>query len=256
MAGRSKHEQSPNAAYMDQNTNDLYMHHFQTSVAQWNPGLKNIKIYDGKIWIGSVPLKYNAHLWSSLYTLYAINNFAGRYLNKNSRVLDIGAGSGLDTCTFVAEFGLKSLIVDLPEILTLSSALIMTLFPDKRICLPNEIDDDTDLENYDFVLIFPNQIERSKLLDCDLAINISSFMEMRLDEVRRYFQLITNQLRNGSFFYCRNRDKETLLKDYPWGEFGKFELIYREPNSVMANIPPWNNDMFPTMIDDIRRLRK
>ena len=256
MAGRSKEEQSPNAAYtMDKNTDDLYMRHFETAVAQWNPELKNIKIYDGKIWIGSVPLEYNAYFWSALYTLYAINHFAGRYLNENSRVLEIGAGSGLDTCTFVAEFGLKSLIIDLPEVLTLSSALIMTLFPNKRICLPNEIDDDTDLENYDFVLLFPNQIRRSESLVCDLAINISSFMEMEINEVRRYFRLITNQLSNGSYFFCRNRDKETLLKDYPWEEFGKFELVHRAPNGVMANISPWDHVLFPKFIDDIRRFR-
>ena len=111
MAGRSKEEQSPSAAYtLDQNIDDLYMRHFQTAVAQWNPELKNIKLYDGKIWIGSVPLEYNASFWSALYTLYAINHFAGRYLNENSRVLEIGAGTGLDTCTFVAEFGLNGLI--------------------------------------------------------------------------------------------------------------------------------------------------
>ena len=257
MAGRSKEEQSTSAAYtLDQNTNDLFMRHFQTAVAQWNPELKNIKIYDGKIWIGSVPLEYNASFWSALYTLYAINHFAGRYLNENSRVLEIGAGSGLDTCTFVAEFGLKSLIIDLPEVLTLSSALIMTLFPNKRICLPNEIDDDTDLKSFDFVLLLPNQIRIAEPLICDLAINISSFMEMHLDEVRRYFWLISKQLRDGSYFFCRNRDKETLLKDYPWEEFGKFELVHRAPNGVMANIPPWNNDLSQKFIDDIRRLRK
>jgi len=256
MVGRSKEEQSPNAAYtLDQNTDDLYMRHFQTAVAQWNPELKNIKIYDGKIWIGSVPLEYNASFWSALYTLYAINHFAGRYLNENSRVLEIGAGSGLDTCTFVAEFGLKSLIIDLPEVLTLSSALIMTLFPNKRICLPNEIDEHTPLEEYDFVLLLPNQIGIAKSLICDLAINTSSFMEMEINEVRRYFRLISKQLRDGSYFFCRNRDKETLLKDYPWEEFGKFELVHRAPNGVMANIPPWNDVLFPKVIDDIRRLR-
>ena len=49
MAGRTREEQSPSAAYtLDQNTDDLFMHHFQTAVAQWNPELKNIKIYDSK----------------------------------------------------------------------------------------------------------------------------------------------------------------------------------------------------------------
>ena len=257
MAGRSKEEQSLSAAYtLEKNTDDLYMRHFQTAVAQWNPELKNIKIYDGKIWIGSVSLDYDASFWSALYTLYSINHFAGRFLNENSRVLEIGAGSGLDTCTFVAEFGLKSLIIDLPEVLTLSSALIMTLFPNKEICLPNEINEDTPLENYDFVLLLPNQIGIAEPLTCDLAINISSFMEMHLDEVRRYFWLISKQLRDGSYFFCRNRDKETLLKDYPWEEFGKFELVHRAPNGVMANIPPWSDDLLPKFIDDIRRLRK
>ena len=257
MAGRSREEQTPSAPYtLEKNTDDLYMRHFQTAVAEWNPELKNIKIYDGKIWIGSVSLDYNASLWSALYTLYSVNHFAGRFLNENSRVLEIGAGSGLDTCTFVAEFGLKSLIIDLPEVLTLSSALIMTLFPNKQICLPNEINEDTPLESYDFVLLLPNQIGIAKPLICDLAINTSSFMEMHLNEVRRYFRLISKQLRDGSYFYCRNRDKETLLMDYPWEEFGKFELIYRAPNSVMANIPPWNDDLLPKFIDDIRRLRK
>ena len=80
-------------------------------------------------------------------------------------------------------------------------------------------------------------------------------MEMDLNEIRRYFRLITNQLKNGSFFFFRNRDKETLLKDYPWGEFEKFESVHLEPNGVMANILPWNEDSFPTFIDDIRRLR-
>ena len=81
-------------------------------------------------------------------------------------------------------------------------------------------------------------------------------MEMDLHEVRRYFRLAAHRLQDGAFFFSSNRDKMTRLDDYPWNEFGNFERVYRAPNRVMANIPPWSNNALMVPTDDIRKLIK
>jgi hypothetical protein len=59
----------------------------------------------------------------------------------------------------------------------------------------------------------------------DLFINIASFQEMKMGEVKQYFKIIKN---NKSKLYCCNREykklfggEELCFNKYPWGNFKK-----------------------------------
>ncbi len=61
--------------------------------------------------------------------------------------------------------------------------------------------------------------------DIDLFINIASFQEMHMSEIKQYFTIIKN---NNSKIYCCNREykklvgnEELYFNEYPWGECKK-----------------------------------
>jgi len=145
-------------------------------------------------------------------------------------VLEIGAGSGLLGAMFHQSCGSKILIIDLPEMLVISSALLGYLFPDKQILFPHEVDDQTEkILDYDIVFLHPLQIPYLQNVEADLAINIASFMEMDFTEVERYFALIDQHLELGGCFFCSNRDeKVTVYKEYPWNEYGNYRDVFYE----------------------------
>ena len=56
----------------------------------------------------------------------------------------------------------------------------------------------------------------------NLFVNICSFQEMEIKEIKKYFDIIKS---NRAFFYCCNREYKQLpggeniyFKDYPWGD--------------------------------------
>ncbi len=145
-------------------------------------------------------------------------------------ILEIGAGSGLLSAMFRQSCGSKILIIDLPEMLTLSSALLCYLFPEERILFPHEVDDRMeDIPEYDIVLLHPLQIPYLENVKADLAINIASFMEMESAEVESYFALIDQHLELGGYFFCSNRDEKiTVFEEYPWDEYSNYRDVFYE----------------------------
>jgi len=145
-------------------------------------------------------------------------------------ILEIGAGSGLLGAMFHQACGSKILIIDLPEMLILSSALLGYCFPEGRILFPHEVDDQKEkILDYDIVLLHSLQIPYLQNVKADLAINIASFMEMDFTEVERYFALIDQHLEIGGYFFCSNRDKKiTVYEEYPWNEYGNYRDVFYE----------------------------
>jgi putative sugar O-methyltransferase len=140
-------------------------------------------------------------------------------------VMDIGAGGGHLAGLFHLRCSSKIIIVDLPEMIVLSSAFFLQMFPQSRIVLPNE----TDREKADVIMLHPDQTDFLGENQVDLAINTASFMEMDLHEVEHYFALIDRCLKVGGYFYCSNKDKKvTAFNEYPWQEYNNYQDIYYE----------------------------
>ena len=123
----------------------------------------------------------------------------GRY-QPRSRVLEVGAGACANLALLRMQFGVKAVIVDLPETMYAGYLLLRTLFPAATIALPNDVaaaDGSTDLPDYDFVFLLPTQIDRIPAGAFDHAFNMSSFQEMELGVVNNYLAVMRRALMPG-----------------------------------------------------------
>ncbi len=133
-----------------------------------------------------------------------------------ARVIEIGGGYGgfalhlsriLKSCRYV--------IVDLPETLLFSAAYLTLQAPQKRIYLYDPADglDARTHAGFDFVLLPDYRLEILQGSLFDLAINIASMQEMRVDQVERYLDFLRAACR-GKFYSC-NRDRQNRNDELP-----------------------------------------
>ena len=133
-----------------------------------------------------------------------------------ARVIEIGAGYGglalhlsriLNSCRYM--------IVDLPETLLFSAAYLVLQAPQKRLHLYDPVDrlDADTLAGFDFVLLPDYRLDTLKGSEFDLAINIASMQEMRVDQVERYLDFLHTTCR-GPFYSC-NRDRQNRNDELP-----------------------------------------
>ena len=160
---------------------------------------------------------------------------------KISSMLEIGGGAGILSSIFNLEHGCSNVIIDLPEMLLVSSAFLLSLFPDKNILLPNEIGESNSISGYDFALVLANSTDAVRSLSFDLAVNTASLMEMTYPEVTGYFDLINHVLKPGGFFFCSNRmRKQTNFFKYPWDALENTEDVFIERCKTRTLTPKKN----------------
>ena len=160
---------------------------------------------------------------------------------KITSMLEIGGGAGILSSIFNLEHGCSNVIVDLPEMLIVLSAFLLSMFPDKKILLPNEIGQSNSISGYDFALVVANSTEAVRSLSFDLAVNTASFMEMNDGEVAGYFDLINSVLKPGGFFFCSNRmRKKTNFFKYPWSALENTEDVFIERCRTRSLTPKKN----------------
>ena len=137
MASRPIIDQFPKGAYKTSpEENQVRMNNFSAATSKFETTLNKITIENSKLHIGSIEIKYDMHTLRGLHTLFLLRHHAGDFLMPTSRILEIGAGSGFVAAVFAAEFNSKIIIVDLPEMLTVSTALMMTIFPTQQTGTP------------------------------------------------------------------------------------------------------------------------
>ena len=153
----------------------------------------------------------NDHYIRSYYYINILNSYIE--LSKSKFIVEIGAGNGNLLSLLKYHFSPKCLIdIDLPETLILSISFLKNLFPKAKILLPNEINQKINkdtLLNYDFIFLTPNQISLVDENLINLFINICSFQEMNMSQIRKYLNLIQKVGMNGSFFFNYNRVEKT-----------------------------------------------
>jgi hypothetical protein len=137
-------------------------------------------------------------------------------LNFPSRIVEIGGGYGglalhlsgiLKSCRYV--------LVDLPETLVFSAAYLVLQAPAKRLYLYDPVDplDAKTLACFDFVLLPDYRLDALIDFEFDLAINVASMQEMRVDQIERYLDFIRKTCR-GVFYTC-NRDRQNRNDELP-----------------------------------------
>lgn len=165
----------------------------------------------------------NPNPYFRYYEAYLLKHKAS---HPPKRMLEIGAGA----CTNVAFYHslfphIKTLIVDLPEMIPVGYAFLKSTFPSLRICLPNKYNEHWNEENYDVTFTLPYQCDMIPKNHFDLAINVSSFQEMEISVVNNYIKLIWQCLKKGGSFISVNQEKsrhisENNLASYDFSMFG------------------------------------
>jgi SAM-dependent methyltransferase len=154
------------------------------------------------------------------------------------RVLEIGGGyGGLALHLSRILRGCRYVLVDLPETLIFSASYLALQAPAKRLYLYDPADrlDAAALADFDFVLLPDYRLEALNPFEFDLAINVASMQEMRVDQIERYLDFLRVRCR-GVFYSC-NRDRQNRNEELP-GLFDhmrtRFELTEVPPPSDTA----------------------
>jgi putative sugar O-methyltransferase len=184
-----------------------------------------------KDYFASVKYTVTEFIVLAYYWFNILNGFLD--IRKVKRIVEIGAGSGnlmsilhhhINNCVIID--------VDLPESISHSILFIKDVFPSAKILMPNEVSG-KNFNDYDFVYLVPNQIALIENDSIDLAINTSTFQELKHNQTQIYYDLIQMVCAQGSHFLCSNR-----VEKIPSGANPYTKECLEKPNRFSAY--PWN----------------
>jgi len=176
--------------------------------------------------------KYNFNDLFIIQFTYKIRKF----LNiVPKRVLEIGGGYGSLANKIKKLYPNTTLyLIDLPEAGLLQSYYLSSIYTDKKFFLYEDFKKLENtlnieyLEKFDFVILPPWCLEKIKFKKYfDLVINTRSFMEIRFNEIKSYFNFIQMTIRPGGIFYNVNKYEKIKsgdiirISEYPYDNFWK-----------------------------------
>jgi putative sugar O-methyltransferase len=166
----------------------------------------------------------------------------GPSLAPGSIVLELGAGYGRDAYAIMATNpGIKYVIVDIPPALWVAETYLRRQFPNHRIFCYREFASFEDIESEfnesDIAFFLSTQITGLPDGLADLAINISSLHEMRLEQIAFYLSQFDRLLKDGGRFYFKEWKRGALpfeniiirQEDYPIPASWNCELLQDAP---------------------------
>ena len=153
----------------------------------------------------------NERILRQAYFLSQLRNNINLNKNDYNIFCDIGSGYGLLPSLLKKEFNFsKFILVDLPELNVLSYYYLKNLFPNSKICLSHEIQNqkiiDRDfISQFDFLILDQDDVQKldNKLVDC--VINTASLGEMSKMDQNFYINQI--QRISNKYFYSVNRHR-------------------------------------------------
>lgn len=127
-------------------------------------------------------------------------------------VLEIGSGGALLPIALSCLVPhLTYVAIDLPFVIPLGFLMATAFLGSEAVALPGEP------ERVGWLAFRTSTEPRLASQLFDIAVNVTSFMEMTASQVSKYFDLIASALRPGGYFICVNRDqKVSRFADYPW----------------------------------------
>ena len=181
---------------------------------------------------------------NSLFEYEKIENILFSLKNTKKNFLEIGSGSGR-TCQTILSLNenAKYIIVDIPPALNISYTNINGLFPEKKLFLGLEINNENDFLKYyeknDLIFIFPHQIKYipDKFVDISIAINCLHEMEEKtVKKYMKYFEKKSHSLYfkvwenaglpNSFYKYYSVHSKKDYFINGQWQEIFKERCIF------------------------------
>jgi putative sugar O-methyltransferase len=121
-------------------------------------------------------------------------------------ILELGPGYGRTAFVFLRLLpGVRYILADIPPALAVSERYLSSLFKDRQIFryrsfrTYEEVREEFECSELAFLL--PHQLELLPERSVDLFINISSLHEMRIDQIRYYFEVLGRLIRK--YFYLK-----------------------------------------------------
>lgn len=144
-------------------------------------------------------------------------------------IMELGAGYGRTAFPFLKLMPqIKYFIVDIPPALYIAERYLSSQFHDRSIFKFKTFEKysqiEEELQRAQLIFLMPDQLELLPKNIVDLFINISSFHEMKLEQIQYYFSLIQRLTRKYFYF------KEWKVSKIPYEEATIRENDYPVPN--------------------------
>jgi putative sugar O-methyltransferase len=137
-------------------------------------------------------------------------------LKKINLICEIGQGYGLLASKLLKIKKFKMILIDLPESNLITAYYLKKIYPNKKIIMDIDLKDQEltkkDLKKGDIFIISPWTTVKD--VKADLFINSRSMMEMTIKSIKKYFDLIQNNIHKSGYFLCINRYYKDLV-GYP-----------------------------------------
>lgn len=207
---------------------------------------------------GRIRLSYN----SLKIAYFAHKVFSNCTFDQGSRKIFLEIGAGAGNFQIITAFRFTELtyyVVDLPEMLLISSFETIKHVPNARIFMPNDVEEgilEQPLQGAKkFIFLTPSQIERIPEKTIDLALNIESFAEMPQHVAKNYVHFFYRALKNGGYMFTANRESRVL------SDRGAFTCYWKLPYSEKDEIILWEycpmrQFLMSEMSPNINRLAK
>ena len=174
---------------------------------------------------GSEYLLYYADRIAS-YRPKSLTDQESKYL-----VAELGGGyGGLAYYLLRDSSNITYIDIDLPEILTLAQAFLLSSFPDKNFLFYGETESYDKLDHYDAVMLPSFAIENLPSNAFDTAFNSYSLAEMSAEAIDLYITGLSRVLKQGGTFINVNHTRNSLVStfDFPLAKAG-LEVFSKSP---------------------------
>jgi putative sugar O-methyltransferase len=166
----------------------------------------------------------------------------GSSVLPGSVVVELGAGYGRDAyALMMANQGIKYVIIDIPPALWVAETYLRKQFPSHKIFTYREFDAFEEIadefQKCDIAFFLSTQIAKLPDKMAEIAINISSLHEMRLDQIKYYFAQFDRLLKDNGLFYFKQWKRGVVpfenvvinQEDYPIPDSWCCELSRESP---------------------------
>lgn len=182
-------------------------------------------------------------LANSALEYYSIRENFNASKTEKITFCELGAGYGRNAHVFLTTFPKgKYIVIDIPPALYVAQEYLSSVFPDKKIftfrCFTQFKEIEQEFHNADIVFLLPHQARMLPEKCIDLFINISSLHEMKMQQIKEYFNLI-DKLTKGYFyskqwFIGKNAVDGIFIKKNDYPVPSNWQELYSRPAKVQV----------------------
>jgi putative sugar O-methyltransferase len=176
-------------------------------------------------------------LANTLLEFYATEDYVKK--DKKYLICEIGPGYGRNAFVHLTlQNNVQYILVDIPPALFVAEKYLTEVFPGKKIFKFRDFNSFSQIkeefENSDICFLLSSQLQSLPESYIDMFVNISSFHEMRMAQIKYYFREMERILKKGGLLYMKEWIKSQIpfenvtisYKDYPFHELWK-KIFFR-----------------------------